>query len=364
MIRAGTDRLKLNPALGRMPTLQFCRPAELHIDPSYQRDASSDASMVLIRRIAQHWNWDLCQPLVVARRQGVIEQLFVIDGQHRLAAARMRGDIDQLPCVILAYASAADEAASFVSLNQVRRPLTKLEIFKAAIASGDTQAVAISEAMAAAGLSIAPHGNFTTWKPGMVANIGGIEAGWRIHGPEVSKAAMIALRHAFLGQVLQYAGTIYPGILAVCDDEIRMRGSFAGPRADAFASFLGETEQAEWRASVLRARGDDTDLSMSAAARLVVRKAWAQDCKPVSAPAPATQATSAKPAPVAPAVPKPANTIRQQRPTVPLRLTTGAVSRNFRADADGKAWCEQCDKRVTALTASTCNSRFCDLRKA
>lgn len=355
-MRPGTDRLKLNPALGRMPTLQFCRPIELHIDQSYQRDATSDSSLVLIRRIAQHWNWDLCQPLVVARRQGLIEQLFVIDGQHRLAAARLRGDIDQLPCVILAYASAADEAASFVSLNQVRRPLSKLELFKAAIASGDTQAIAISQAMAEAGLSVANGTNHTAWKLGMVSNISGIEAGWRVHGAEASKAAMLALRHAFLGQTLQYAGTIYPGIVATCDDEIKKRGSFGGPRLDAFAAMLGETAQNDWRAKILRARGDDTDLSMGAASRVVIRRAWLADCRPGTV----APATCANPAPVA----RPANTIRQQRPVVPMRLTTGSVSRNFHPGTDGKAFCDQCDKRVTALTAGSCNSRFCELRKA
>lgn len=367
MMRAATDRLKLAPALGRMPTLQFCRPIELHIDPTYQRDASSDASLVLIRRIAQHWNWDLCQPLVVARRRGLIEQMFVIDGQHRLAAARMRGDIDQLPCVILAYDSPADEAASFVHLNQQRRPLSKLELFKAAVASGDSQAIVIVGAMEAAGLSVAPHSNHSNWKPGMVSNIAGIEAAWRTHGHEASKAAMFALRHAFLGQVLQYAGTLYPGIVAVCDDEIRMRGSFGSPRLDAFTQFLGEITQDVWRARVLRARSDDTSLNWGASARMVLRKAWAENCKPGAASTATLSppsATRAKPAPVAVAMPKPANTTRQQRPSMPLRLTTGNVSRNFKPDENGKAWCEQCDRRVTPMTAGACASRFCELRKA
>jgi hypothetical protein len=365
MIRAATALPKLAPPLGRMPTLQFCRPIELHIDQSYQRDATSDASLVLIRRIAQHWNWDLCQPLVVARRQGLIEQLFVIDGQHRLAAARLRGDIDQLPCVILSYGSSADEAASFVHLNQQRRPLSKLELFKAAVASGDAKAVEIVAAMTAAGLSIAPHSNFNHWKPGMVSNISGIEQAWRPHGAEPTKAAMQALRYAFLGQPLQYAGTIFPGIVAVCDDEFRMRGSFGGPRADALAQFLGETSQVEWRAEILRARSEDANLNWGAAARMVIRKAWAKDCRPGSSamPAPAAQPAPATCAKVAPVAAKPANTIRQQRPTVPMRLTTGAVSRNFKPDGDGRAWCEQCDRRVTAGVASTCKDRFCELRK-
>ena len=61
------------------------------------------------------------------------------------AAARLRGDIPQLPAVVVQYASAADEAASFVHLNQQRRPLTRLDLFKAArvIGPGETDDQAI-----------------------------------------------------------------------------------------------------------------------------------------------------------------------------------------------------------------------------
>jgi hypothetical protein len=193
----------------------------------------------------------------------------------------------------------------------------------------------------------------------MVSNIGGIEAAWRSHGAEASKVAMRALRYAFAGHVLQYAGTVYPGIVAVCDDEIRERGSFGGPRLDAFAQLIGGTLQIDWRGHVLAARAADPNLNWGAAARQVVRRAWKADCKTVSAPAP----QSAPAAPATPA-PRPANTIRQQRPTVPLRLTTGSVSRNFRPDEEGKAFCDQCDRRVTAGQVGACRDRFCDLRKA
>ena len=47
---------------------------------------------------------------VVARRSD--GGLYVVDGQHRMAAAILRRDIGQLPCVISSYASAGDEAAS------------------------------------------------------------------------------------------------------------------------------------------------------------------------------------------------------------------------------------------------------------
>src|SRR5947207_2595614 len=104
MASPAAARLKFNPPLGRMPVLQFCAPGELAVDASYQRGLEDTRSRDLIKRIAAHWNWDLCQPLVVARRQG--GALYVIDGQHRLEAARQRGDIAQLPCVVLDYACA------------------------------------------------------------------------------------------------------------------------------------------------------------------------------------------------------------------------------------------------------------------
>jgi ParB-like chromosome segregation protein Spo0J len=69
------------------------------------------------------WDWSLCQPLAVAKRDD--GGLMVVDGQHRLEAARLRGDIEDLPCVVTAYRNAGDEAAAFVALNQQRRPLAR-----------------------------------------------------------------------------------------------------------------------------------------------------------------------------------------------------------------------------------------------
>ena len=276
MSRPATARLKCNPALGRMPTLQFCRPDELRIDPSYQRDISSGPSQTLIRRIAQHWNWDLCQPLVVARRTDLTERLFVIDGQHRLEAARLRGDIDQLPCVIVQYASAADEAASFVHLNQQRRALSKIDLFKAAIASEDPESCAIMKAIEDAGLTVAPHSNHTAWKPGMVSNLGGIEQAWRRHGGRVVRRALSALAAAWPGQVLRYAGTIFPGITAICARELKHGDEFdRNPEMfDMLIEMISGVSQQEWRSEMMNRRAADPNLKYAAASQLVFLEAW------------------------------------------------------------------------------------------
>lgn len=327
---------KFNEPVGRMPTLQFCRPAELRIDPAYQRSLETVASKKLVQRIAREWNWDLCQPLVAARRVDLTERLFVIDGQHRLAAARLRGDIGQLPCVIVTHASVADEAAAFVKLNQQRQPLSGLDLFKAAVASGDGEAVAIVGAVEAAGLAIAPHSNPYCWKPGQVSNIGGIRQVWRRFGEAVTAAALRVLAQAFGGQVLQYAGTIFPGIAAVCFDEIAARGRFGEARFEKFIALLGRSRQADWRADMLRARADNPGLQFAQASERVIRTAWAR--------------ADEQAAPVF-------------RPAGPLPPQPGTAARVGLQAHHGTKWCEQCEDRVSHAAALTCKSRWCSLRK-
>jgi ParB-like nuclease domain len=319
-----------------MPVLQNLLPSELEIDPTYQRSLDVGQSQALIRKIAQHWNWDLCQPLVVARRDN--GDLFVIDGQHRLAAARLRGDIQQLPAVVLQYASVADEAASFVHLNQQRRPLTKLDVFKAAVASEDAEATAIVAAIHRAGLSIAPHSNYASWKPGMISNIGGIEASWRRFGPEVTYKALWVTHQAFKGQILQLAGTIFPAVAAVCAATKEMDEALARR----FAAILSSRPQAEWRRLGMAVRANGEVGGYSESITFVIRKVWEKE---VGKPG----LDAAKPVQAAAPAPKP-NPIPITRTPPP------------QFDAEGKAWCGQCDRRVTRAWAKSCISGHCSLK--
>lgn len=340
MSRPATARLKCNPPLGRMPVLQFMTPGELAIDPTYQRSILGGDSQALIRRIAQHWNWDLCQPLVVARRAG--GELFVIDGQHRLEAARARGDIAMLPCVVVDYASAADEAASFVHLNQQRRPLNRLDLFKAALASEDPQALAISEAMEAAGLSLAPHMTSISWKPGQVGNIGGVEQAWRRHGAVATREALQALAAAFAGEVLQYAGTIFPGIVAVCAEECRGRSEFPASSFATFTAKLGAKGQKRLRKEITALHAERADLGRTGSAvKVITELHWPERVKIAAQVETAMVAARA-----------------------PVDQARFARKASDEASAPLTAWCEQCEMRVTQGQAEQCRSRWCSLRKS
>lgn len=343
MARQSTSRLKFNPPLGRVPVLQYLPPAELAVDASYQRSIDAGDSQALIRRIATYWNWDLCQPLVVSRRRTETgDAYFVIDGQHRLAAAKLREDIGQLPCVVGEYGCAAEEAAAFVHLNQQRKPLKKLDLFKSAVASGDKEACAILGAITAAGLGLAPHTNYSSWKPGLVANVAGIEAAWRKYGHAAATSALRALAQAFGGEVLQYAGTFFPGIAAVCADEIRQAGMFEERRFERFQTMLVLKGQAGWRVEIHRRKGEEMALNYAAAAEIVLRAAWKAASENAAPPPPASRAARAPARPAA---------------------TEAAASASVPAFA-GSQWCDQCEGRKDHAGASRCSSRFCPFRKA
>lgn len=342
MSRPATARLKVNQAQGVMPSLQFCLLDQLQIDPAYQRSMDNEQSLSLVRRIATYWNWDLCQPLVVARR--VDGGLWVVDGQHRLAAARMRDDIPQLPCVVSNYAAAADEAAAFVALNRERRPLSTLDLFRAAISAGDETALAVFGAMTELGLSVAPHTNFTAWKPGMVSNVKAIERAWRGAGAVRTRRALAAMASAFSGEVLRYCGTVFAAALGGvehCYDDDRV------------IAVLRRIGQAGLREKVALYRVQFPNARFAEAAAAIMRAQLGVDSKPV--------AVEPQRIPTAPA--RPAPPLSKPTPVTAEGLRAPVVADPERPAAE-MLWCDQCDRRVRKEAASFCTKKFCSIRKA
>lgn len=278
MSRPATSRLKVNPPLGSPPTLEWRAVGELQIDPSYQRSIETGPSQTLIRKIAMYWDWGLCQPLAVSRRPD--GALTIVDGQHRASAAKLRSDIPHLPCVITSYANAGDEAAAFVALNQMRRPLSALDLFKAAVAAEDKEALLILDCLKAAGLSIAPHSNYTTWKPGMIANIGGLRECLRGKGERVLRDALLVLSHAYAGKVLRYAGTLFPGVAHIVAGE--HQGLTEAEIGEQEAEFMpgmidmvAAATQKEWADDIIKA-STDHPRGRRGAAWTVFESAWGE----------------------------------------------------------------------------------------
>ncbi len=288
-----------NPPVGERPTMEWLPVAALSVDASYQRSTDNETSRTLIRKIARFWDWSLCQPLAVTRRAD--GSLFVVDGQHRHAAAQLRGDIDELPCVVTAYASLSDEAAAFVSINQQRKPLGKVDLYRAALAAGDTEAAAIEAMITAAGLKVAPHSNYTAWKPGMLFCVPGIQRAYRVIGPAATRRALDLLAEAFDGHVLQFAGQMLEGLFGFAAKE----GAASGFDRAAAVRCLSRRSQSTWVKVATQRRlasGQPRRLAMQAVIAEVYatepRAAAAADLPPRISPPPVPRQPA--PAPVAP----------------------------------------------------------------
>lgn len=330
---AAFSREAMAPPRGSMPVMQFCLPDQLEIDPSYQRSIENGESQALIAEIAMNWHWGRAQLLTVSRRGG---RLFVVDGQHRLAAARLRGDIQQLPCLIEEFSDVAEEARLFNDLNDRRRPVSAIDKFRAALVAGDPECIAIGAALERAGLALAPHQNPVSWKPGQIANIGGIRGAWRTHGPAATELALSVMAEAFAGQVLAYAGTIFPGLVAVCAGKPDQE-TIDDAGLQRVIAALGRKSQQEWRAAVLEEMAGSGVGRVVAMAQALLREAL-RDGKAASLPAPGG-----------------------------FPVAIGAIGGRAFGDAyerraGGDRFCEQCDKLVPPDKAAACASAWCKLR--
>jgi hypothetical protein len=171
-----------------------------------------------------------------------------------------------------------------VALNQLRRPLSKLDLFRAAVAAEDGDAMLIVECAAAAGLRIASSTNLLQAKPGAVSNIGGLQRSLARDGEHVLRGALAALAQGFPGQVLQYAGTIFPGLAAVVKDELRLRT----PSAEvipALALIAASKSQDAWRREIKAAVGESGGMAREAS-EMLFRRYWRTSRGIIDQPAP------------------------------------------------------------------------------
>lgn len=118
----------------------YLRTESLKIDVSYQRKL--DAARV--NRMAAAWSDARCLLLEVNQRPD--GTYWVMNGQHRLAAAHLAG-VEWLPCRIYTFPTVALEALWFAGQAQDTRAVPALDRMKARIVGLDARAVAI-EALA------------------------------------------------------------------------------------------------------------------------------------------------------------------------------------------------------------------------
>lgn len=136
---------------GPKPELLWVPLDKLDVDHRYQRELGA-TNRAHINRIAREFRWGFCQPLCVARVAG--DRFTVIDGQHRLEAARRHPDVKDLPCWVIDADSVEDQAKAFKALNSARIGVSPLHRFWASLAAGEPMAIRIKGLCDRAGVDI------------------------------------------------------------------------------------------------------------------------------------------------------------------------------------------------------------------
>lgn len=134
----------------------WVRVEDIHVDSRYQREATD--SQVL--KIAKTWNWVACAAIILARRSD--GTLWAIDGQHRVLAAQRRSDTRELPCIIFNVEEVAEEARHFREINTIRKAVSSIDNFNAAIVEGEKSAIAVKQMVEQSGYVVSrSSSNFT-----------------------------------------------------------------------------------------------------------------------------------------------------------------------------------------------------------
>lgn len=187
--------------LGPRPELKWIPITQLVVDGSYQRATTTGASKKNIAHIREGFTWAHCGALIVCQQQDK-KTYAVLDGQHRLQAATERGDITEMPCVVVQeWAMANDaqkQASDFVAINSHRVAMQPLARYHAAIVAGDARAKALAEILKTAQVElprVAPQGGLTS--PRQTVAVGTLLTLAGTHNPEHIVFALTAIAEAY-----------------------------------------------------------------------------------------------------------------------------------------------------------------------
>lgn len=122
---------------------------DLQIDPRYQRDLSE----LQVRKITKNFDPDAFGVITISSR--VPGGLFVVDGQHRIAALRQMGWGQQrVPCIVYRNLSLEDEAKVFYLPQTTRKYMTPGQRFRARLVANEPTAIELKRLVEFHGFSL------------------------------------------------------------------------------------------------------------------------------------------------------------------------------------------------------------------
>lgn len=195
------------------PKLLQVQVSDLQVDALVQRKYDPQ----LAKSIAKDFDVSRLRTFVVSRRKG---GLYVIDGQHRRAAALMVEDGDgNKPYVKLMVnaevyegLSIEEEAFLFVVSNGLSKRPSPIDIFDKQVLSGDEEAVSIQKIVEDFGMRI-------TWgrNPDVISAVAAVRWIHRRGGPTLLHDTLAVLGSAWPGQRDTWDGTLLKAMATILD---------------------------------------------------------------------------------------------------------------------------------------------------
>jgi len=181
---------------------------ELLIDHSYQRP---ELGPRVTSVVARNFNWAAFGSLVVMQRPN--GDKYVVDGQQRLMAARQRGDVDKVPCVVFQSDGPGHEALAFIELNVNRKNVSAQTKWRAAVMAGRDPEREISEWIAEHGMEINENSN----RDGVMDFPALIINHWRWNS-DVTKRAILIQRE--IGGDVSMSSRIHKGLFCLLNNNV------------------------------------------------------------------------------------------------------------------------------------------------
>ncbi|NCC47398.1 MAG: hypothetical protein EOM16_10305 [Bacteroidia bacterium] len=162
----------------------FVHKRDINVDMTYQRHPKISS----VRRISREWNWESLGVLYVGKR--IDGRFYIIDGQHRLAAALNRSDVELLPCIIYQSSGPRFEAKMFLEINRKSRRVSPNETFKTNLVIGDPISTAIKRVADDLGIHVKEKSGGSS--PRKISCIDTIVSAWKTNPTAAEKCFRLA----------------------------------------------------------------------------------------------------------------------------------------------------------------------------
>lgn len=214
---AERQSVQKRPIAGAEPELRWIEIRYLMVDTRYQREIAR-AGRKNVLQIASGFDWSKFGTVIVAPVEDDPDLYAIVDGQHHVTSAKLRGCL-KVPCQVI-EGNLSQQAAAFAYINGQVTAMTPLQIHAARVAAGEPEALALRDACAAGGVTICRYpvpGN--AMKPGETLAVGQMAKLYKLYGPGLLGLALRCITKTGDGNPGMVRSAVVKALCSVLDAE-------------------------------------------------------------------------------------------------------------------------------------------------